>query len=97
MARNTSFSLGEHFTEFIEKQVESGRYNTASDVIRAGLRKLEEENQKLEWLRARIREAEIELAEGKYREVTPEFREELNREVSERVARGDQPNPDVFS
>jgi antitoxin ParD1/3/4 len=51
MARNTSVSLGDHFTEFIEQQVESGRYASASDVIRAGLRSLEAEELQLESLR----------------------------------------------
>ncbi|MEM7642313.1 MAG: type II toxin-antitoxin system ParD family antitoxin [Pseudomonadota bacterium] len=58
MARNTSVSLGEHFSGFIDAKVREGRYGSASDVIRAGLRLLEEEEAKLERLRAEIAKGE---------------------------------------
>ncbi|MCT4334694.1 type II toxin-antitoxin system ParD family antitoxin [Paracoccus sp. YLB-12] len=57
MPRNTSVSLGEHFTGFISAQVEAGRYGSASDVIRAGLRLLEEHE-------ARVRALQAALEEG---------------------------------
>jgi antitoxin ParD1/3/4 len=41
MSKNTPFSLGDHFTAFIEAQIAQGRYGSASDVTRAGLRLLE--------------------------------------------------------
>jgi antitoxin ParD1/3/4 len=47
MSRNTSFSIGEHFSSFIEGQVKQGRYGNASDVVRAGLRLLEENEAQL--------------------------------------------------
>jgi antitoxin ParD1/3/4 len=58
MSRNTSFSLGEHFSRFVDTQVDQGRYGSASDVVRAGLRLLEEQEAKLEALRAALIEGE---------------------------------------
>ncbi len=54
MSKNTSFSLGEYFAGFIEEQVAKGRYGSASDVVRASLRLLEEQEAKLERLRAAL-------------------------------------------
>ena len=52
----TSISLSPHFESFIREQIESGRYNNVSEVIRAGLRALEERehNQQLEMLQAAV-------------------------------------------
>lgn len=58
MSKNTSFSVGEHFTSFIETQVKDGRYSSASDVVRAGLRLLEEQESKLAALRAALERGE---------------------------------------
>ena len=62
MAKNTSFAVGEHFAEFIHEQVESGRYASASEVVRAGLRLLQVEEEKIRALRAAIDEG---LASGR--------------------------------
>lgn len=43
----TSISLDDHFINFVEKQVQAGRYATASDVVRAGLRLLEDQEAKV--------------------------------------------------
>ena len=54
----TSVALGDHFEEFIKKQLESGRFNNTSEVVRAGLRLLEDE-QKLREIRHRELRAAI--------------------------------------
>ena len=54
MGRNTSISLGNHFESFIENSVNDGRFNNASEVVRAGLRLLEDEENKIIALRNAI-------------------------------------------
>jgi antitoxin ParD1/3/4 len=58
MARNTSFTLGDHFAEFVESKIAEGRYASASDVVRAGLRLLEEQEARLSALRAALIDGE---------------------------------------
>lgn len=54
--RTTSVALGNYFENFVKTKVSQGRYNNASEVIRAGLRLLEENENKLESLRSAIQE-----------------------------------------
>lgn len=58
MAKNTSINLGDHFQEFIEHQVEIGRFGNASEVMRAGLRLLEEREDKVRALKSAIQAGE---------------------------------------
>ena len=58
MSRNTSVSLGSHFAGFIDGQVQSGRYGSASDVVRAGLRLLEEHEGRVSALQRALVEGE---------------------------------------
>ena len=58
MAKNTSITLGEHFDDFIAGQIQSGRYGSASEVIRSALRLLETQETKLNTLRQLLVEGE---------------------------------------
>ena len=58
MAKNTSITLGSHFDEFITERVKNGRFGSASEVVRAGLRLLETNETKLETLRNMLAEGE---------------------------------------
>ena len=58
MARNTSILLGEHFEEFISNKVSSGKYNSASEVIRTALRLLEAEEFKMKDLNKALSQGE---------------------------------------
>lgn len=58
MPKNTSFILGDHFDAFVAAQITAGRYANATDVIRSGLRLLEERETKLEGLRQALAEGE---------------------------------------
>ncbi len=54
----TSLSLGEHWEVFIKNEITSGRYGSASEVVRDALRHMEERNSKLEALRRHLAEGE---------------------------------------
>ena len=58
MPRNTSVSLGDHFAEFVDAQVLSGRYGSASDVVRAGLRLLESHEMQVRALQEALKAGE---------------------------------------
>lgn len=58
MQKNTSVTLGKYFEDFIARQMETGRYASASEVVREGLRVLEEREIKLNALRRALQEGE---------------------------------------
>lgn len=78
MPKNTSMTLGDHFDGFIAQQIAEGRYASASEVIRAGLRMLENNEQKLATLRRLLEEGENSgIAEYGYESFMNELDDEL--------------------
>jgi antitoxin ParD1/3/4 len=64
MGKNTSVSLGDHFENFVDDRVKTGRYSSASDAVRAALRLLEQEETKLDLLRETLAKGESQLDQG---------------------------------
>ena len=58
MARNTSVTLGPHFDNFIPEKIAQGRFQSVSEVVRAGLRKLEQDESKLLALQEKLQAGE---------------------------------------
>lgn len=80
MTKNTSITLGDHFDGFVSTQIESGRFGSASEVIRAGLRLLENTETRLQTLKKALKEGEQSgIADYKY----DDFMDELDKENDE--------------
>jgi antitoxin ParD1/3/4 len=70
MSRNTSISIGSYFDDFIQNKILAGRYKNASEVVRAGLRLLEEEENRVIALRSAIQEG---IESGTAKDFNPEI------------------------
>ena len=62
----TSLSLGEHWESFIRNEVGSGRYGSASEVVRDALRALEDQKTRLDALRAHLAEGAAQARQGRF-------------------------------
>ncbi|MCF6257164.1 MAG: type II toxin-antitoxin system ParD family antitoxin [Gammaproteobacteria bacterium] len=79
MSKNTSMTLGTHFDDFITTQLTTGRYSSASEIIRAGLRLLEDNVTKMETLRQLLTEGENSgFVEYSYDELISELDDEAH-------------------
>ena len=79
----------------IQKKVADGRFATASDVVAAAVMLLDDQD-RLEYLRGLLHEAEQQVREGKFVEWSPELHLKWRREARERVRQGITPDPDVW-
>src|SRR5215212_2482999 len=87
-------SLTPELEAMIRQQVDSGRYNNASEVVREALRLLDE-HQRLQHLRSLLAVGLEQAQRGELVEFTPELFEDIDRRVEERFLRGEEPDPDV--
>ncbi|ETX04614.1 type II toxin-antitoxin system ParD family antitoxin [Candidatus Entotheonella palauensis] len=65
MSTNKSYVLGKHYEEFVATQVAQGRFNNASEVVRAGLRMLEDYETRMKELRMLVDQGDEAVADGK--------------------------------
>jgi len=66
MPRNTSVTIGEHFSSFIDEKIDEGRFESVSEAVRAGLRLLEENEAKLTAIRTKLAVGEAQLDRGEF-------------------------------
>ena len=64
MSRNTSVTLGNHFSKFVDSKIENGRFESTSEAVRAGLRLLEDQEAQFDLLRHKLATAENQLDQG---------------------------------
>lgn len=87
-------SLTPQLEAMIHERVESGRYASASEVVREGLRLLEEREQ-LDHLRSLIAVGLEQSERGELIDFTPDYLEDVTRRAHEAFLRGEEPDPDV--
>lgn len=75
-------SLTPHFEEMVRRKVESGRYGSASEVVREALRLLEEHDRR-DALHAALASGDAQYARGEFTTWTPDFMEQMKREAAE--------------
>jgi putative addiction module CopG family antidote len=79
----------------VRQMVESGRYRDSGEALREAVTLLDERDRRLDWLRAAIAKSDEQFKRGEGIPYTPELLEEIDREVDERIRRGERPSPDV--
>jgi antitoxin ParD1/3/4 len=87
-------SLTPELEAMIRQQVDSGRYNNASEVVREALRLLDE-HQRVQHLRSLLAVGLEQAQRGELVESTPELVDDIARRAKERFLRGEEPDPDV--
>lgn len=88
--------LDARVAELIQRQVDTGRYSNASEVVNDAMRLLEELEKRRSALHAALAIGHEQIARGEYVEWTPGSMDRLLQEADERYRQGQQPHPDVW-
>ena len=83
---NTSLSLGSHWEKFVKREIASGRYASASEVIRAALRELEERGKRLRVLQDHLAEGAQQARKGEFVEFSVD---DVLKRAKKRAAKSD--------
>ncbi len=88
-------NLSSEVENYIQSKVNSGFYGNASEVVRDAIRRLRDEDEKLEALRAAIQIGDDQIARGEYEHYSSALMTELTRQAIENAKQGKKINPDV--
>jgi antitoxin ParD1/3/4 len=83
----TSLSLGPHWEKFLKREIASGRYASASEVVRAALRELEERSKRLKALQDHLAEGAGQARRGEFVEFSPD---DVLKRAKGRASRADK-------
>ena len=90
-------NLSPEMEQYIQRKVGTGFYSNASEVVRDAIRRMREEDEKLEALRAAVRRGDEQPDRGEGTDYTPELLEKMSEKAFANAKHGKQVNPDVVS
>ena len=90
-------NLSSEMEQYIQRKVGTGFYSNASEVVRDAIRRMREEDEKLEALRAAVRVGDDQLDRGEGADYTPELLEKITEMALANANHGKKINPDVTS
>jgi len=88
-------NLSPEIEQYLQSKIKTGFYSNASDVIRDALRRMREEDEKIEALRAAVRRGDEQIERGEGTAYTPELLDKAMKQATVNVRAGKKINPDV--
>jgi len=88
-------NLSAEMEQYIQRKVATGFYSNASEVVRDAIRRMREEDEKLEAMRAAVRRGDEQLDRGEGADYAPELLVKITEKAFTNATHGKQVNPDV--